>query len=241
MKAHLIALLSLTLLSTPCLADVGENIVDPFSDYNEFVEARQEEEDLNYFRSGRMLSLYALGGYRGLTGNLREYYDDGFLFGGGLSFFPSLNSAMDILYTSSLHNLFIELPASATVNDIRGSMNLEFLTFRYRYFLKSESLLPVISNINPHIILGGSFVFKSLQDESQSLLASKEQTFSFEGGFGFEVLFNKKKNYVGLQGVYQYVPFPNENTELSVSGASSTGIFLSGDTFTLSAQLGYNF
>ena len=58
-----------------------DDAYDPFADYSEFEESMDEEEDINFFRNGRLLTLGFIGGYRGWTQTLGSIYTGNATFG----------------------------------------------------------------------------------------------------------------------------------------------------------------
>ncbi|KAL0630168.1 hypothetical protein Q9L58_010985, partial [Maublancomyces gigas] len=72
----------------------ADDAYDPFADYSEFDEAVDEEEDLNFFRNGRLLTLGFIGGYRGFTGTLNKIYSGNMSFGLFLCYFFDLRFAL---------------------------------------------------------------------------------------------------------------------------------------------------
>ena len=51
----------------------ADDSYDPFADYSEFEQSSDEEEDINFFRNGRLFTLGFIGGYRGWTGESEQH------------------------------------------------------------------------------------------------------------------------------------------------------------------------
>ena len=109
----------------------GDDAYDPFADYSEFEETADEEEDLNFFRNGRLLTVGFLGGYRGWTGTLGSLYSSGPSFGLYLCYFFDLRFALQIGYVTNSTTLHV--PARTNSIAIDGNISLDQPLRGWRY------------------------------------------------------------------------------------------------------------
>ncbi|MDZ4082728.1 MAG: hypothetical protein U1E10_07320, partial [Bdellovibrionales bacterium] len=96
----------LRLESGVLLAQVDDSY-DPFADYSEFEESVEEEEDLNFFRNGRLLTVGFVGGLRGWTQTLGQVYSSNISFGLFICYFFDLRFALQFGFTVSDHLLSV--------------------------------------------------------------------------------------------------------------------------------------
>ncbi len=91
-------------------AEGGDDAYDPFADYSEFEESADEEEDLNFFRNGRLLTVGFIGGYRGWTQTLSKIYTGNPAFGLYMCYFFDLRFALQFGFLTSDHTITITGP-----------------------------------------------------------------------------------------------------------------------------------
>ena len=76
----------------------ADDSYDPFADYSEFDSAQEEEEDINFFRNGRFISIGLLLGYRGWTENLASLMSANLNYGVFLTYFFDLRFALQFSF-----------------------------------------------------------------------------------------------------------------------------------------------
>lgn len=64
-----------------------ESTYDPFVDYSEFENTAEEQKSINFFQTGRFLSIGAQGGIQLFTQNMALLYEAGPVYGGYLNYF----------------------------------------------------------------------------------------------------------------------------------------------------------
>lgn len=218
------------------LAQVDDTY-DPFSDYSEFEQSMEEEEDINFFRNGRQLTVGFIGGYRGWTQDLGTVYSGDPAFGLFLSYFFDLRFALQFGYLSSDHS--IAIPAGAA-KAVTGNVSIGDLSFLLKYFFNTQNVTRGLADLNPYIVGGFSQIYRTTSI-SQSGLTSKDEAFAFNIGAGMEIPMLRNKMFFGAQGLYQLANFSDESSEWVDENGEGTGVGAGGDSFTVLAVLGVNF
>lgn len=216
----------------------GDDAYDPFADYSEFEESAEEEEDLNFFRNGRMLTIGFLGGYRGWTQNLGKIYTGAPAFGLYLSYFFDLRFAIQFGFIASEHTLFI--PRTATYERIQGNVSVNDIQFMLKYYFNTQNVTRGLADLNPYVIGGFSQVYRTITVSGNDNFA-KDSAFGFNAGAGIEIPMMKNKMYFGLQATYQLVNFADENKVILDANDTATGLTPAGDSYQVMGILGVNF
>ena len=119
---------------------------DPFIDYTEFQDNITEQQSINFFQSGRSLSLTTFGGYESITLTMRELYGDSLsFFGLGVSFFLDLNYALQVSFVFP-HGHFNSITQT---NHTFTSYGLDF-----KYYANKQNLVKGMSFFNLYAVFG---------------------------------------------------------------------------------------
>lgn len=237
------------LAQEPTQSEVDESF-DPFADYNEYEQQSEEEEDVNFLRNGRYLTLAFIGGYRSfLGGGFTQAYRGNLMYGAEFSYFFNLQLAMGLSYTISDHNVGFNSYTSPTMTTIRthynGSVNIQAMDFYAKYYFNTDNVTKGLADMNPYGVLGTSYNIRSYSLD-ETLEASPDQVWGFKLGAGIEIPILKHKAYMGFQATYRYVQFPDENKGFISEGDTAGDEFpispkLDGDIYELTVLLGLNF
>lgn len=217
----------------------GDDAYDPFADYSEFEQSMDEEEDTNFFRNGRLLTLGFIGGYRGFTSNLGTYYSGNANFGLFLAFFFDLNFALQLGYVTSDHTLVIPGTSAGTV-PVQGTVSVSDVSVLIKYYFNTQNVTRGLANLSPYILGGFSQIYRTTTISGQDAFA-KDSAFGFNIGAGIEIPMMRNKMYWGVQGVYQVVSFADESKVVLDENDNSTGAVLAGDAYLIQGVLGINF
>jgi hypothetical protein len=210
---------------------------DPFADYSEFEESVEEEEDLNFFRNGRLLTLGFIGGLRGWTQNLGQLYSGNMSFGLFICYFFDLRFALQFGFLTSDHILSA---APAGFTPIRGNVNITDIGANLKYYFNTQNVTRGLADLNPYIIGGFSQLYRTVTLSGTDAYA-KDSAFGFNIGAGIEVPMLRNKLFFGLQGTFQYAMFTDENKVILDENDLDTGITPYGDSYTILGVLGVNF
>jgi hypothetical protein len=213
---------------------------DPFSDYSEFDEASDEEADINFFRNGRFFTVALAGGYRGFTDNFSKVYTGGPTYGLSLTYFFDLRLAMTLGFTTGDNAVKIESETRSYV----GNVSFTTLNFDLKYYMNTQNVTRGLADLNPYLI-GGFGQFYRTYTLAGLDGYSRDSTMGMELGAGLEVPLMRKKAYLGIQGMYHYVNFADENkgyiNETPTSGSVPLKTTVTGDLYDVMLLLGLNF
>lgn len=229
-------LISLASLPHPARAQSEpEEAYDPFADYSEFDEASDEEADINFFRNGRFLTVGLAVGPQTFTQGMSDAYGDGPTMGLQLSYFFDMSLAMQLGLMSGDHSVKIDTSGG----DYTGTVDFGELNFYVKYYLSTQNMIKGLANLSPYIIGGFSQVTRtySIAEYSES---SRDTTTSTDIGFGIEVPLLRRKSFFGIQAVYHYINFTDENKRF-FNGVDVLDKKINGDFINWSFILGMNF
>lgn len=260
MKILLLALMSLCSLATPAFAQTGylsdsknptsdrkhyliaqtdpDEAYDPFSDYSEFDEASDEEADINFFRNGRFFTVGLAAGMRGFTGNFAKEYSSAPTFGLYLTYFFDLRLALSLGFLTGDNNATI-----GTANgDYVGNVSFTTINLDLKYYLNTQNVTRGLADLNPYLIGGFAQVYRTYTLSGIEGY-SRDSTMGFEIGAGLEVPLMRKKAFLGIQAMYHYVNFSDENAKYVNDGTSSVPLTntMSGDIYDALLIIGMNF
>lgn len=213
----------------------GEEIYDPFADYNEYEEASDEEADINFFRNGRFFTLALYGGMRNFTGVMGEIYKSGPAYGGYLAFFFDLRFALQVAYITGEHPFQL---VSDTYS-YKGNITVATTNFSLKYYFNTQNVTRGLSGFNPYIIGGLSQAYRTTKISGLDTNA-RDSTSGLHGGLGFEVPMMRNKMYIGLEAMFYMLQFPDANEEIKIGG-QSTGIYPKGYPIHALGVMGINF
>lgn len=257
MKILLFALMIFSSLATPAFAQTylsgksssdqkhyliaqtdPDEAYDPFSDYSEFDEASDEEADINFFRNGRFFTVGLTAGMRGFTGNFSKIYSSAPTFGLYLSYFFDLRLALSVGFLTG--DNAVNIGTAST--EYTGNVSFTTVNFDLKYYLNTQNVTRGLADLNPYLI-GGFAQFYRTYTLSGLEGYAKDTTMGIEIGAGLEVPLMRKKAYLGIQGMYHYVNFSDENAKFINDGTSSIPLTntISGDIYDMLVILGMNF
>lgn len=223
---------------------------DPFSDYNEFEQDADEEADINFFKNGRMLTLGLQMGYRGFSEGFSQAYTPSLIYGFQFTYFFDLQTALSINYVTGDHNVYFESFTDAERKNrsqaYSGSVNLQAFDISFKYYFNTENVTRGLADLNPYMSVGAAYFIRTYSLDQQ-LPIDPDLVYGAKASAGIEIPLLRRRAFLGLQGSYYYVQFPDENKgfieEENPTGTSPSPVKprLNGDTFDISMILGINF
>lgn len=216
----------------------GDDAYDPFADYSEFEESMDEEEDINFFRNGRLLTMGFIGGYRGWTQTIGQIYSSSATFGLFLCYFFDLRFALQFGYLTSDHSLVI--PPRNGASAIQGTVNITDVSVAMKYYFNTQNVTRGLADLNPYLLAGFSQIYRT-QVVSGNTNFAKDSAFAFDGGVGIEIPMLRNKMYFGAQVMYQLINFPDEGQVIYDTNDKSTGVTPNGDSWNFLGVVGINF
>ncbi len=214
-----------------------DDAYDPFADYSDFEQTEEEEEDENFFRNGRLITVGFIGGYRGFTGTLGSIYTPNASFGLYVCYFFDLRFALQIGYITGDYALNIQGPSE----QITGNISLSDVSFNLKYYFNTQNVTRGLADLNPYAIFGLSEVFRTIAISTNTSDYAKDAALAGNLGIGIEIPIMRNKMYLGAQGMFQYMSFPNSAEDILQSNKVSTGVKPAGNSYTITAILGVNF
>lgn len=218
-----------------------EEAYDPFSDYSEFDEASDEEADINFFRNGRFLTVGLAVGPQIFTDGMAKAYGDGPAMGVYLSYFFDLRLAMSLGLMAADHNVKIKTKSGSACPSMActGTVSINEVNFHLKYYFNTQNIQKGLADLNPYMVGGLSQVSRSYSI-AELLTRSKETVTSTDLGLGIEIPLLRKKAYLGIQGLYHFATFTDEN-KATVNGTDPLLYKLNGDFINAQLILGMNF
>jgi hypothetical protein len=214
----------------------ADDSYDPFADYSDFDSAQEEEEDINFFRNGRFVTLALLLGARGWTGNLAKLYSTNANYGIGLTYFFDLRFAAMFSFTTSSHTFAF----TSSDGPHGGSIGIQNFGLDLKYYIVTQNVTKGLGKFNPFILVGFSEVLRTTNSPDTSAYG-KDSANAFDLGGGIEFPLMRNKMFFGFSLVYQLVNFANEGSQLVTANGVQTGIYPSGDSYLATGTLGINF
>jgi hypothetical protein len=198
----------------------------------------EEEEDINFFRNGRLLTMGFLLGYRGWTQNLGAIYGGSPTFGLFISYFFDLRFALQMGYLTSDHPL--NIPARNGADAVQGTVSITDLSFTLKYYFNTQNVTRGLADLNPYVITGFSQIYRTATVSGNDKFA-KDSAFAFDAGAGLEIPMMRNKMYFGGQVMFQVVNFADEGKVIHDANDQSTGVTGNGDAWNILGVLGVNF
>ena len=222
-------------------ADEELNAYDPFADYSEFENTAEEQENINFFQTGRFLTLGFLGGVKLFTLNMATLYQVGPAYGGYLNYFFDLNFAIQFRLAASTHSIAIK---TDTGEPFVGAIDFISIGVDFKYFLDKNLFNKNFSWLQPYFFLGvfhaTSVLFATLTDQEGY---NDDRGYGLNMGLGVEIQVLKKIHF-GIQYAFKFVNLESEAVPLTLNtGNSSRNISFRpyGDWMNISMLLGVNF
>lgn len=210
---------------------------DPFSDYSDFDDNSDMETDTNFFKNGRFFTVGFTGGLRGYTDNWSKTYQSAPVFGLGLTYFMDLQSAMAFgLYFSDSSVAFT---TNSGANKYTGGVSFSGISFDYKHYFNTQNVTKGLADLNPYLLGGFTQHYRSYRISSFDS-SSRDESMGVNFGAGIEIPLNRKKSFLGLQGVYRYVNFKDE-TKQYLDGSEKLDHLISGDMYDITIVIGTNY
>ncbi len=218
-------------------SEQGDGAYDPFTDFSEFDEKADEEEDINFFKNGRLVTVGFNAGIRNWTESLEQIYTPSMSVGIFLCYFFDLRFALQFGFQSSDHSLSVEGPTEK----ITGTVGISDFSFNLKYYFNTQNVTRGLADLNPYIVGGFSQVMRTITVANDNDFFGKDTASSFNAGLGIEIPMLRNKMFFGLQALYQVISFPDESKQIEQIDNVKTGITPNGDSYTVLGILGVNF
>ncbi len=217
------------------------NAYDPFADYSEFENTAEEQENINFFQTGRFLTLGTMGGIKLFTLNMAALYDVGPIYGGYLNYFFDLSFAIQFILTASNHNIALR---DESGQGFVGAADFISIGVNFKYFVDRTLFNKNFSWLQPYFLLGilNSTITVAATFTDQDGFF-EDSGYGLNMGLGLEFHF-LKKIHIGLQYAFQFITLERESVPLVLNtgnGTQNTTIRPFGDWMHIAILLGVNF
>ena len=193
------------------------NAYNPAVDYLDFQQSDAEEEkDVNFFKDGRLLSVFAFPAYRFFFPE--KAYTPYLNFGAGLNHFVNLNVSIQFSFLLGTHNLFDE------TGDL-GQSTFSNIYTDVKHYWNRDRLIKTLAYFNPFVFIGGVFSQRNTVVYITDIAPVSSSSFGFgmRCGLGMEIHFSKKF-FIGVQLSYEFLSFKNKDgTDGNIIKRPSTG------------------
>ncbi len=186
----------------------------PFTEYGDFNEEAEENEDTRFFQHGRFFGLSLGSGFEGVTGNRGLLWQGGFpMIDLRMHYWFDFNLAFDFGYFYVPH--FYEFSRAGSNDHV--DVNVSFIGFAIKYYFDTKNLSAALTFANPYISMGGGIAYKT---ENSRLLgiASSDNTLGLDIGAGLEFPIKPKKIFFAIEGkFFSAVYADNASTDFTKS------------------------
>lgn len=225
---------------------------DPFSDYNESEQSAEEEADINFFKNGRFLTLGLTIGYRGYTDGFSQGYSSAVSWGFQFSYFFDLQLATSLSYSLADSGVdfksFNDASFTSVSENYTGNVNIQIFSLNVKYYFNTENVTRGLAELNPYVLVGvGQYTRTYTLAQQLELVPDRPIGFSLAGGIEIPIM--RHRGYLGLQGTYHFVQFPDEGNDRieETKAGSADPVFspvrprLRGDIYEIITTIGINF
>lgn len=216
-----------------------DDAYDPFADFSEFEPSADEEADIHFFKNGRFFNMALLGGMRAWTQSYGQIMPPAPALGFYIAYFFDIRSALQVSYVNSTHNF--NIPATNGFAGLAGTANLSTISLHYKYYFNTANITRGFADLNPYLIGGVTFNYRTITLNNQDVLI-KSNPMGADIGAGLEIPFSRNKMYFGVQALYHYATFADENKPITNPGDGTTAnIVPRGDYIDVLLAIGVNF
>ena len=213
-----------------------DSTYDPFVDYSEFENTAEEQKSINFFQTGRFLSIGAQGGVQLFTQNMALLYEAGPVYGGYLNYFFNLYFALQFSVLLSTHNI--------TLESFVGGADFLSINLDFKYLFDRKLFHRSMHWLQPFVLFGFGHskvtMVATLTDQTGFY---EDSGYGLNIGGGLEFLFSKFI-YAGLLYTFRFVNFQEEALPITITFADTqrtVNFAPFGDWMHVSMILGVNF
>ena len=199
----------------------------PFTQYGEFNEASDEEEDARFLQFGRFFGFSLGAGFQMVEGNRGTLWQGGFpVVDFKLHYWFNFNVAIDMGFRTAQQ--YFEDTSTLQLGHV--DVNMLWVGIDVKYYFDTQDLSAPISFANPYLLLGAGS-YSKIQTSNLQQTQDSDNSLGVSAGAGLEFVMNPKKVYFSLEGKANLVTFKDTYTTLyqGVGLQNMTGNFY---TFT---------
>jgi hypothetical protein len=201
----------------------------PFTEYGEFNQADDEEEDAKFFQFGRFFGVSLGLGLQFVDGNRGALWQGGFpVVDFKLHYWFNFNIAVDMGFRTSQQYFDTTVLQQGHVD-----INMLWVGVDVKYYFETRNLSAPISFANPYILLGAGAYNKTQVSNSQQT-NDQDSSLGVSAGAGLEFVLRPRKIYVELEGKIHIVTFKDTYTTVYQTNPGLSN--LTGNFFTSTAS-----
>ena len=246
--AGALALAITLLVAPPQLRAQYDDQYDPFADFSEFEDDEQQRKDIEFFESGRLLTLGFVGGQRSWTDNNEQLFEAAPAFGLFLTYFFDLRFGMQVSFLTGDHYMSYPASKDGLHPAVPGNNSFTSLSIDIKYYFNTQNVTRGLAMLNPYVLAGFSQNYRTVTLVDQDVF-NKETAFGANFALGIEIPVMDGKLFIGGQGLYRFVNFPDEGQELINTRVDNSGVPVSkprgfvtrGDVVEFLGVMGINF
>ncbi len=194
----------------------------PFTEYGEFNEASEEEEDTKFLQFGKLFGVSIGLGFESIDGNRGSLWQGGFpVVDVKLHYWFNFNLAIDLGFYTASHNF-----VSAVQSQGRSDVNLIHAGVDIKYYFDTKNLSSALTFANPFILLGAGSFSKTVNSMATGT-TDADSSVGVSAGVGLEFTMSPRKLYFEIEGKIHLVNFKDTflATYQSMGLADMTGNF----------------
>lgn len=189
---------------------------DIFTNFDDDLGTREEQEDERFYRYGRFVSASFGFGITSFTGNRgKAYHDKNPTIAFGLIYFSDFQNAFNIGIEYSRHVMYLDNPTLGSGLESYGAIDITYLRpyFAYRYYVDTSDLSSLLTYANPYFIGRIEYWYQNRKFKEYNGNTDTAGSIGGALGLGVEIPIDLKKNYISLQFLVHQVTLPDTDTE----------------------------
>lgn len=201
----------------------------PFTEYGEFNEAAEEEEDAKFFQFGRFFGVSLGMGFQFVDGNRGALWQGGFpVVDFKLHYWFNFNIAVDMGFRTAQQYYDTTVQGLGHVD-----VNMLWVGIDIKYYFDTKDLSAPISFANPYLLLGTGNYSKTQTSNAQQT-QDQDNSLGVSGGAGLEFTVSPRKVYFELEAKINVVTFKDTyTTDYQSAGLQD----LTGNFYTITGSL----
>ena len=218
--------------------DAGSNkmdVYDPFVDYSEFENTEEEQKVIDFFQTGRFLTLGLFSGVKIFTQNMARLYRLGPLGGGYVNYFFGIDFSTQFIVIVNQNRVTL----SSGGQTLTGASNFLSLGVDIKYYFSKIRRVKSLSWFQPFLGVGASWSDMTLLGQSGQQGHYQDRGFGIHALAGVELLISRSI-FIALRYSFHYVTLTKEHVPITF-GDTVTNVTPSGDWMLIIATLGINF
>ncbi len=201
----------------------------PFTEYGEFNEASEEEEDARFFQFGRFFGVSIGMGFQFVDGNRGSLWQGGFpSVDFKLHYWFNFNVAIDMGFRTASQYFDTKIQSLGHVD-----ISMLWVGVDVKYYFETKDLSAPLSFANPYLLIGTGSYSKTMTSNTQQT-QDQDNSLGVSGGAGLEFAVTPRKVYFELEGKVNVVTFKDTFTTIFQSAGMQD---MTGNFYTLTANI----